>query len=353
MTIGKAYIKLGEHHYRENYGLSFEEFDKGQRFVHRPGITISQQDNKGDALGSLNNAQLHYDAGYAAKTEFGACLGVSTLTLQCVMGSAWKTFGRKDRIIAYDDITMRRPVYDGDTLYGESEILAVAPNPRDDRTGVVTVRTDGVNQRGETVTQVTYRVLIFRDGCHPLDAAFAAVLALPSSDKFDLHRRLHDGRLIEQIGIYFDDFEIGEVYEHFPGKTFWAEEARDHALRSLEWNPKYTNQSHIDRYCAGRSEINETFLIGAITALTTRTFGRVVANLQWRGVELPAPVFAGTTITAVSEIDSKRESKSRPDQGIIGVTTTGYNEDGNTVCRYARHLLVYRRERGPYEAAGY
>src|SRR3990167_167875 len=133
MSQFNAYIKLSENRYRENVGLSFEEFEVGQKFNHRPGVTISQQDNKDEALDTINNAQLHYDSHYAEQTEWKHCLGVSTLTLQNVLGATWKTFGRKQRIIAYDDIAMTHPVFKGDTLYAESEILKKEDYAKDPR----------------------------------------------------------------------------------------------------------------------------------------------------------------------------------------------------------------------------
>ena len=70
MVTFSNYLKIGDNRYRENFGLSFDEFAVGQKFKHRPGVTLSQQDNKDEALATMNNAQLHYDACYAAKTEW-------------------------------------------------------------------------------------------------------------------------------------------------------------------------------------------------------------------------------------------------------------------------------------------
>jgi len=93
--------------------LDFEQFTVGQVFHHRPGITLSQQDNREKALETTNFAQLHYDQHYAEQTEWQQCLVVSTLTLQKVMGSSWKTFARRDRIVFFDDVSMVHPVFGG------------------------------------------------------------------------------------------------------------------------------------------------------------------------------------------------------------------------------------------------
>ena len=89
-----AYRRLGENRYQERYGLDFEDFAPGQRFRHRPGVTLSQQDNADEALDTQNGAMLHYDAHYAAATAWQRPLMVSTLTLQRLVGMASKTYGQ-------------------------------------------------------------------------------------------------------------------------------------------------------------------------------------------------------------------------------------------------------------------
>ena len=106
-------------------GLDFEDFAAGQRFRHRPGVTLSQQDNVDEALDTLNGAMLHFDAHYAAATAWQRPLMVSTLTLQRLIGMASKTYGRRSAILGFDEITMNGPLFGGDTLYAESEVMDV------------------------------------------------------------------------------------------------------------------------------------------------------------------------------------------------------------------------------------
>ena len=95
-------------------------------------------------------------------------------------------------------------------------------------------------------------------------------------------------------------------------------------------------------------------MVAAVTALTTRTFGRVVANLGWNDVQLPIQLSIGDTIEAESTILDTRDSRSRPGEGIISVTTRARNQRGEEVLSYRRTLLVYRRgATAPYEKAGY
>ena len=85
----------------------------------------------------------------------------------------WKTFGKRQRILGFDDIAMTHPVFGGDTLYAESEIMAVHEYSQHPALGVVTVVTSGINQNGEVVTKITYHMLIYKAGQHPLDATAA------------------------------------------------------------------------------------------------------------------------------------------------------------------------------------
>lgn len=352
MSAFKAYVQIGENRFRENYGLSFEEFQVGQKFKHRPGVTVSQQDNKNEALDTINNAQLHYDAHYAQQTEWKKCLGDSTLTLQVVMGMTWKTFGKKQRILSYDEIVMTHPFFGGDTLYAESEIID-KEDSKDSKLGRLQVMTSGLNQHGDILCKIQYQVLVYKKWQYPLDRNLPADAFNLSSEKFSSHRQLSDGSYLEQVGIYFEQLELGEIYEHFPAKTLTLEESKRHALQSLDWSPQYVDLHYLSKYEDDRFIINENFLIGVVTALTTRTFGRVVANLQWKNIHFPLRVYADDTINAESKIISKRESKSRPAQGIIAVTTRAHNQNGELVCSYERQLLIYKKGLGPYQEAGY
>jgi len=157
-----SHVQVGEHRYRERYGLDFEDFAVGQVFKHRPGLTISQQDNVEEALDTLNQAMLHFDAHYASQTEWKKPLVVSTLTLQRLIGLTWKTFGKKVRILGWAELNMTNPVFDGDTLYAESEIKAKHEDTGDPSCGRLTVVTKGVNQSGAVVCSMEYDLLVYK-----------------------------------------------------------------------------------------------------------------------------------------------------------------------------------------------
>jgi itaconyl-CoA hydratase len=348
-----GYATVAHKCYREVFGLAFEDFKPGQVFRHRPGITVSQQDNKDESMETLNNAMLHYDAHYAAATEWKHPLGVSTLTLQRVLGSTWKTFYNKARIRRFDKIAMTRPVFDGDTLYARSSIQSVHDTPGDTVHGEVRVLTEALNQRHETVATIDYTMLIYRRAQSPQARHEAGLLEPVDHPKFLAYHVNAANEMTEQAGLFFEDFEVGERYQHRPGKTFLEAENWMHATRSLDWHPRYVDWEHIKRFEQGKQIVNDYYLLGAATALTTRTFDRVVANLGWINTEFVEPVYVGDTLYAESEILGTRESKSRPDQGIITAKTVVVNQRDQIAVQFERNFLVYRRGLGPYEKAGY
>jgi itaconyl-CoA hydratase len=153
--------------FRENVGLAFEDFEPGQIFHHRPGITVTQQDNANEALATHNQAMIHYDREYARHTEFKLPLVVSTLTLQRAIGMAWKTFGQRKRIAGFRSIVLSAPVFGENTLYSRSNIIATAAADDPD-CGLVTIETFLARQDKVDVAKIEWSALIYRRDRGPL-----------------------------------------------------------------------------------------------------------------------------------------------------------------------------------------
>ena len=335
------YRRIGAQRYQERHGLDLEDFAPGQRFRHRPGVTLSQQDNVDEALDTLNGAMLHYDAHYAAATSWQKPLMVSTVTLQRVIGMAGKTFARRTAILGFPEIVLNGPLFGGDTLYAASQVLA-----RDDEAGAITVRLTGHKSDGAEVARITCRMAIARRDPGAGEPA--------DEPRFAAYHSGDDGVLVEQCGLFFEDFVAGESFVHTPRRSFFPEEVATHAWRSLELAPGHQDLEWIAQHRGGRLTVPEPFLIGAGTALTTRHFGRVSANLGWLDVVFPVPVHAGDTIEAESTVLATRELRSRPEEGIVTVATEARNQHGETVLRFRRNLLVYRcLAEEVYRRAGY
>jgi itaconyl-CoA hydratase len=335
----------------EIFGLDFEQFQAGQLFRHRPGVTISAQDITDECMDTLNAAQIHYDAHYAGHSEFKKPLGVSTLTLQKCFGMTWKTFARKDRIHLISSIEMKRPVYAGSTLYAESEILE--KQDLDERRGLVTVRTKAFDETRVEIASTEYQISIYKRGHHPYYGKFAAEEAL-LEERFSAFRHEENGVLVEQTGLSFDEFRVGETFHHRPEKFISSAESLEHARRSMDWNPRFTSPSFANEHFGeAEAPVSEIYAVGLVTASTTRTFGRVVANLSWKNVQLRRLIRAGESVRTHSQVMEKRISNSRPDQGILTVTSTAVGADGQPILSYDRVLLVYKKDEGPYSGAGY
>jgi itaconyl-CoA hydratase len=121
----------------------------------------------------------------------------------------------------------------------------------------------------------------------------------------------------------------------------------------LELTPQYHDLDWIEKHANGEFRFTESWIVGVVTAMTTRTFDRVVANLGWTDIELGTLVRPGDTIETRSTILDRRESKSRPNEGILSVETRAHNQRDDLILPY-RKLLVYKREvETPYAAAGY
>ena len=149
-------------------------------------------------------------------------------------------------------------------------------------------------------------------------------------------------------GRFYEDFEVGDVYEHPLGRT--VNDTDNSWFTLLTQN---TAKVHFDRHYAAQTEfgqplVNSCLTLALVTGQSVTDLSQnVMANLGWDEVRLPNPVFAGDTIYSRSEVLEKRESRSRPKVGVVTVETTGFKQDGTVVITFKRTLMVYKRGRAP------
>jgi itaconyl-CoA hydratase len=169
-TMRKGVIEVAPGRYRESYGRYFEEFKVGDVYEHRPGRTITENDNIWFTLLTMNTHPLHFDHVYAAKTEFGKPLVNSPLTVAILVGMSVSDVSQKAVAnLGWKEIRMTAPVFAGDTLYGETEVIEKrASNSRPEQ-GLVTVKTIGRNQNGVIVCEFERTMLIWKQGFGPGD----------------------------------------------------------------------------------------------------------------------------------------------------------------------------------------
>lgn len=149
-------------------------------------------------------------------------------------------------------------------------------------------------------------------------------------------------------GRVYEDFEVGDVYEHPLGRTVLPVDNSWFTLLTQNTNP-----IHFDHHYAAQTQfkkplVDSTFTLAVVTGQSvTDVSQNVMANLGWDEVRLPNPVFEGDTIYSKSEVLEKRESRSRPNVGIVTVKTTGFNQEGVTVIEFKRTVMVYKRGHVP------
>ncbi len=149
-------------------------------------------------------------------------------------------------------------------------------------------------------------------------------------------------------GRFYEDFEIGDVYPHPLGRTVTQTDNIWFTLLTQNTAP-----IHFDAHYAAQTEfkrplVDSTFTVALVTGQSVTDISQnVFANLGWDEIRLPNPVFEGDTIYSQSEVLEKRESKSRPNIGIVTVKTTGFNQDGTAVITFKRTVMVYKRGLAP------
>ena len=147
-------------------------------------------------------------------------------------------------------------------------------------------------------------------------------------------------------GLYFEEFEVGKVYEHALRRT--VTEMDNMLFSNMTLNPQ---PLHIDRhFCETETEwgqplMNSLFTLGLLIGISVNdlTMGTTIANLGMTDVKFPHPMFQGDTLRAATEIVSKRESKSRPDAGIVDMLHRGYNQEGVLVAECLRQAFMRKR----------
>ena len=148
-------------------------------------------------------------------------------------------------------------------------------------------------------------------------------------------------RFRESWGRYFEDFEPGDVYEHRPGRTIGEADNSWFTLLTMNQHPLHFDAVYAAKSEFGRVLVNSCLTLSMVTGMSVSDVSqKTVANLGWDDVRLVGPVFVGDTLYAESEVLDKRDSKSRPYQGIVRIRTTGKNQDGAAVIHFERAMLI-------------
>ena len=150
-------------------GRVFEDFEVGDVYRHPLGRTITQTDNIWFTLLTVNNNPIHFDAAYAARTEWGRPLVDSTLTLAIATGLSVTDVSLNAINLGWDEVRLPNPLFEGDTLYAQSEVLETRESRSRPHMGIVRLRTTGFNQDGRVVIEFVRTVMVYRRGQVPRD----------------------------------------------------------------------------------------------------------------------------------------------------------------------------------------
>ena len=161
------------------------------------------------------------------------------------------------------------------------------------------------------------------------------------------HEQVGHQRYRESFGRYYDDFVIGDVYEHRPGRTITETDNIWFTLLTMNKHPLHFDNAYAAKTEFKRPLVNSCLTLSIVAGMSVSDVSqKAIGNLGWNDVKLTAPVFVGDTIYAESEVLSKRESASRPNQGLVTVRTIGKKDDGTRFMSFERTVLVPKRGHG-------
>jgi itaconyl-CoA hydratase len=154
-------------------------------------------------------------------------------------------------------------------------------------------------------------------------------------------------------GRVYEDFEVGDIYRHPLGRTVLATDNIWFTLLTMNTNPIHFDYALAAKTEFGRALVDSTFTLAVVTGQSVADISQnAMANLGWDEVRLPNPLFDGDTLYSQSEVLEKRESKSRPNVGIVRFKTTGFNQDGVVVIEFKRTVMIYKRGHVPQRIEG-
>ena len=147
------------------------------------------------------------------------------------------------------------------------------------------------------------------------------------------------------FGRYLEDFEVGDVYKHWPGKTITEYDDHLFCMITMNHNPLHTDA----HYGETQTQFGRNVVVGnlvyslALGMSVPDVSGRAIANLEVESLKHAAPMFHGDTLYAETTVMEVRPSSSKPDRGVVTVETRGFNQDGVEVLFFRRKVLVPKR----------
>ncbi len=148
-------------------------------------------------------------------------------------------------------------------------------------------------------------------------------------------------------GRFYEDFEVGDVYQCRTGRTVTQVDNTWFTLLTNNTNQVHFNEHYAERTEFGKPLVNSILTLAIVAGLGVPDTSENGFALGWDEIELPNPVFAGDTLYSESEVVDKRESRSKPQWGIVKFRTRGLKQDGTVVIEYTRSVMVWKRDQAP------
>ena len=146
------------------------------------------------------------------------------------------------------------------------------------------------------------------------------------------------------MGHYLEDFEAGQIIKHQLSKTIFESDNNLFSLLTMNHHPLHINKDFAEKSQHHQILVVGTLVFSIVVGMTVPDIsGKAIANLEYEKVEHLAPVFINDTLYAESEILEVRESRSKPDRGIIYVETTAYNQNKVPVLKFRRRVLIPKK----------
>ena len=153
---------------------------------------------------------------------------------------------------------------------------------------------------------------------------------------------VHEGR--ERFGRYLEEFQVGDVYRHWPGKTITESDSNLFSLLTMNPNPLHVDAEYMRTHQHGRILVAGPLVLSLAVGLSVSdTSGKAIANLEYDQVRHHAPVFIDDTVYVESEVLEVRESASRPDRGTVLIETRVHNQRQEKVLSFRRRFLAPRK----------
>ncbi len=147
------------------------------------------------------------------------------------------------------------------------------------------------------------------------------------------------------LGLYYEDFVEGDVIEHALSKTIFESDNNLFSLLTMNHHPVHTNLDYAMKNQHGQILVVGTLVFSIVVGMSVPDIsGKAIANLGYEDIRHLSPVFLNDTLYAKTRILSKRDSKSKPDRGVVYVETIGYNHNKVEVISFRRNVLIKKRE---------